>query len=407
MIRLVRALPGGAGAPIIAHCMSAPRPHLPFFSSALSWNFALGMTQLLIPLYARELGFSGIAIGALVALPIVFQIAFNLIGGAWTDRLGGMTIARGAFVATVAAGAMFAVSSSFAGLLAAQMAMIVARATYWPASWSVASTLPGDHSRVMGSLNAVSGLGQIAGTVAAGMVIAWWGFGAGFWTVSVMGAASFALALSFRSEPPKTKGGPPPMLATYAMLLRRRTVYYGIMCAFMSALPFSLSVSFYPILLVEQGFDSEAAGWLVGLRAGGSIAAGAVLARFVRRADDPTVPLVSALIVAASVGLVALFRDAVVIGVFMLGVGLGSGIMTIYFQVLVSAFSSPEYRGSAMALAGMGWSVSHLSTPILMGWLADAYGIHIAFYVLGALAFAVSLALLPMYRWARGEGAFR
>jgi MFS family permease len=387
--------------------MSTTRAHLPFYSSALAWNFALGMTQLLIPLYARELGFSGLAIGSLVALPIVFQMIFNLIGGAWTDRLGGMAIARGAFIATVAAGAVFALSSSFAGLFSAQMLLIVARATYWPASWSVASRLPGDHSRVMGSLNAVSGLGQIGGTVAAGMVIAWWGFGAGFWTVTFMGAASFALALSFRHEPARPKGGPRPMLATYAMLLRRRTVYYGIMCAFMSALPFSLSVSFYPILLVELGFDSEATGWLVGLRAAGSIAAGAVLARFVRRADDRSVPFVSAIIVAASVGLVALFRSPAIIGLFLLGVGLGSGIMTIYFQVLVSAFSSAENRGSAMAIAGMGWSVSHLSTPILMGWLKDHYGIQVAFYVLGGLAFVVSLALLPAYRWARSEGRFR
>src|SRR4051812_38627 len=185
--------------------MKPPSARLPFFSSAFSWNFALGMTQLLIPLYARALGFSGIAIGSLVALPIVFQMLFNLIGGAWTDRLGGMTIARGAFVATVAAGAVFALSDSFAGLFAAQMIMIVARATYWPASWSIASRLPGDHSKVMGSLNAVSGLGQIGGTVAAGMVIAWWGFGAGFWTVAAMGAASFALALSFPQEPRKPK----------------------------------------------------------------------------------------------------------------------------------------------------------------------------------------------------------
>ncbi len=384
-----------------------PRVHLPFYSSALTWNFALGMTQLLIPLYARDLGFSGVAIGSLVALPIVLQAALNLAGGAWTDRVGGMTVARAAFAATVAAGAVFAVSRSFAGLFAAQLMMIVARATYWPASWSVASALPGDHSKVMGSLNAVSGLGQIGGTVAAGAVIAAWGFASGFWTVAVMGAVSFAVALPFRHESSRTHGGAQPMLATYAMLLRRRAVYYGILCAFMSALPFSLSVSFYPILLVEQGFDSEAAGWLVGLRAAGSIAAGGVLARFVRRADERSVPLVSALMVAASVGLVALFRSPVIIGLFLLGVGLGSGIMTIYFQVLVSAFSSAEYRGSAMALAGLGWSVSHLSTPILMGWLKDVWGIHTAFYVMGALAFVASLALLPMYRWARRDGAFR
>ncbi len=372
----------------------------PYFSSAFSWNFALGMTHMLIPLYARELGFSGIAIGSLIALPIVVQMVFNLLGGAWTDRLGGMAIAQGAFAATILAGAMFALSSSFAALLAAQVVMIVARAIYWPASWSLASRLPGDPSRLMGRLNATSSLGQIAGTVAAGLVIAWAGFAAGFWTVSALGAVSLALGFCFRYEPARPKRAPAPMLATYRMLLGRRGIYYGLMCAIVSALPFSLSVSFYPILLIEQGFDTETAGWLLGMRALGSIASGVALARFVRRADDRSAPFVSALIVAASVGLVAWFTDPWVIALFLLGVGLGSGIMTIYFQVLVSAISSSETRGSAMALAGLGWSVSHISAPIAMGWLQDAYGIHAAFYVLGAAAFLYSFALIPAQRWA-------
>ena len=38
-----------------------------------------------------------------------------------------------------------------------------------------------------------------------------------------------------------------------------------------------------------------------------------------------------------------------IVGLFLLGVGLGSGIMTIYFQVLVSAFSSAEYRADGSA----------------------------------------------------------
>src|SRR5260221_10933804 len=67
------------------------------------------------------------------------------------------------------------------------------------------------------------------------------------------------------------------------MLLGRRSIYYGIMCAYISALPFSLSVSFYPILLIEQGFGSEAAGWLLGMRPLGAIGAGGGLERFVRR----------------------------------------------------------------------------------------------------------------------------
>ena len=383
---------------------SATRIFAPFFSSAFSWNFALGMTQLLIPLYARDLGYSGVAIGSLIALPIIVQMIFNLLGGAWTDRIGGMNISLVAFAATAAAGIMFAASSSFAGLLAAQIMMIVARAVYWPASWTLVSQLPGERGRLMGTLNAITSSGQIAGTVGSGMIIAGWGFGAGFLTVAAMGALSFALGLMFRHAPPAREKAPLAMLATYRMLLSRRSIYYGIMCAYISALPFSLSVSFYPILLIEQGFGSEAAGWLVGMRALGAIAAGVVLARFVKHAGDSSVPLASALAIAASVGLVAFFTNPAIIAFFIFGVGLGSGVMTIYFQILVSTLSSGETRGSAMALAGMGWSISHISTPLVMGVLKDLYGIQAAFYALGAFAFVLSFALPPVHRWSLAGG---
>ena len=383
---------------------AASRIYAPFFSSAFSWNFALGMTQLLIPLYARELGYSGVEIGSLIALPIVLQMIFNLIGGAWTDRLGGMNVSLVAFVATAAAGTMFAESSSFAGLFAAQIMMIVARAVYWPASWALVSQLPGARGSLMGTLNAITSFGQIAGTVGAGMIIAGWGFAAGFWTVAAMGVLSFASGLAFRYAPPSRGKALLPLLAGYRALLGRRSIYYGVMCAYLSALPFSLSVSFYPILLIEQGFGSEAAGWLVGMRPLGAIAAGVVLARFVKHADDSSVPLASALAVAASVGLVALFTNPAIIAFFLFGVGLGSGVMTIYFQILVSSLSSDETRGSAMALAGMGWSISHISTPLVMGALADLYGIHAAFYALGAFALLLSLALPPVHRWSLAGG---
>src|SRR5213594_1834133 len=201
---------------------SVTRIFAPFYSSAFSWNFALGMTQLLIPLYARDLGYSGVAIGSLIALPIIVQMIFNLIGG--------MNISLVAFAATAAAGIMFAVSSSFAGLFAAQIMMIVARAVYWPASWTLVSQLPGERSSLMGTLNAITSFGQIAGTVCAGMIIAGWGFGAGFWTVAAMGILSFAFGLAFRYAPPAREKAPLPVLATYRMLLGRRSIHYGIMC---------------------------------------------------------------------------------------------------------------------------------------------------------------------------------
>jgi hypothetical protein len=48
----------------------------------------------------------------------------------------------------------------------------------------------------------------------------------------------------------------------------------------------------------------------------------------------------------------------------------------------------------------MGWSLSHLSTPLVMGFLADRYGIVPAFYVLGGLALAFAILIAWMRRWA-------
>jgi MFS family permease len=378
---------------------SITRIFAPFYSSAFTWNFALGMTQLLIPLYALELGFSGIAIGTLISLPIIVQVIFNLIGGAWTDRVGGMAISLISFAATVAAGVMFALSSSFGALFAAQTMMIVARAVYWPASWTLVSQLPGERSKLMGRLNAVTAFGQIAGTMGGGMIVVASGFAAAFLSVAALGALSFALGLAFRYAPSRPKSKPESMLATYRMLLGKRSLYYAIACAYVSALPFSLGMSFYPILLVEQGFDVQEAGWLVGMRAVGAVAAGVMLARFVKSSDERSVPFVSAITVALSVAVVAWFKNPAIIALFLFGVGVGSGVMTNYFQLLVSSFSSVEYRGSAMALAGMGWSLSHVSIPILMGWLRDSYGIHQAFYVLGAFALLFAFAIPLLQRW--------
>ena len=53
-----------------------------------------------------------------------------------------------------------------------------------------------------------------------------------------------------------------------------------------------------------------------------------------------------------------------------------------------------------MALGGFGFGLSNLSTPILMGLMQDHFGIHRAFYVMGAIAMLWGLALMPMHRWA-------
>jgi predicted MFS family arabinose efflux permease len=375
----------------------------PFFLAASAWNFSLGMSYILVPLYAYELGFSGVAIGGLLSLPVVAHIAIALVGGAYTDRIGGRQMALGAFACFVVAGGIFAVSRSFAALLAGQLFLVISRATFWPAIWSIGSQLPGDRGVQMGRLNATTNGAQILGTGAAGLLVATVGFQAGFWVLAV--ASVGAIASMFRFEPPAApeshaKQG---LFATYRALLRRRTPYYGIACAMYAALPLSLSMSFFPILLVEQGNSSDAAGWLLALRALGGTLIGAWAGRHVGKARGWGLSLAASIWIAICILVVAFFRHPLPVSLLLFGLGVGSGLMTLVFQMLVAETSSPAERGSALALSGVGWQLSHAVVPIVMGILSDRFGVSTAFPILGAAALLLTLGFVPLHRWAMGR----
>jgi predicted MFS family arabinose efflux permease len=375
----------------------------PFLAASSAWNFALGMTYVLVPLYARSLGFSGMAIGSLVSLPILLQVVLNLLGGAYTDRIGGKQLAIVACAFGIVAGLIYSISDTLAGLMAAQFAWIVSRAVFWPSTWAMAAELPGDRSRRFGTLNAITSLAQIAGTSAAGLLVQRFDFHAGFGVFTAV--ALFAtVSIAVFAAPPRKPAPPQPLFANYGALLRRRAMHFGILCAFISALPFSLSMSFYPILMVEIGFSTEEAGWLLAVRGLGAAAAGVVAGRFVRSTAEVRWPLIASTAVGVSVIFVATFPQPSLTTLFLLSVGLGSAIMTLYFQILMSDLSTPQERGSAMALGGMGWSLSHFSTPLIMGALTDIAGIVPAFYVMGAIASVWGLALVPVHRWVFRAG---
>jgi MFS family permease len=376
-------------------------PTAPFFAANFAWNFALGMTYMLVPLYARSQGLSGTGIGILLGIPVFVQMGLNLIGGALTDRIGGYRMAVGACLATGLGGAIYLFATSFAGMLAAQLVLAVGRAMFWPASWSLGTQLPGGEvGKRMGRLNSTGSAGQILGTTGAGVLLGGAGFAAGFGVYVLAALVAFVLMLRFRA-PPRPSAVPQPVFTTYRALLSKRTMYFAMLCAYLSAIPFSLSQSFFPILFVDGGYSSDAAGTVVALRALGSIAAGLAIGRFVREVARYGVPMAAGLLTCGSVAVMPLCVDEPwLAGLFMLALGLGSGVMTIYFQVLVASLSQASQRGSAVALGAFGFSLSHLSTPVLMGTLQDTVGIGNAFHAIGLLGCVVTLCLVPAHRWA-------
>ena len=374
-------------------------PHPFFFLSSLAWNFGLGMTWLAVPLYAYAQGLSNAEIGILFAVPVLAQAPLNLMGGAYTDRIGGRRILLGSCFATIAAGVWFMFAQGFWMLLVGQIVFVLARAAFWPATWAMASELPGARGVQLGRLNAITNFGQIVGTTLCGFLLAAAGFRPTFLVLAATGVIALIAGLGTQAQPPKAAPRR-HVLAAYLPLLRERIIAYTIVCAYLSALPFSLSMSFYPVLLAHYGYGEEASGILLALRAVGSILASLLAARFVRTGPQTLWPVGCGIAVAAAVGFVPLVNHIVPIAFWLLVVGAGTAAMTLYFQITIAEASKPEERGSALALGGLGWSVSHLTTPLVMGFLADRYGIVTGFYALGAFALACAVAIAFLRTWA-------
>jgi MFS family permease len=194
----------------------------------------------------------------------------------------------------------------------------------------------------------VSSAGQILGNGSCGFVLALGGFHLAFGVLAglAVGALLLALGTSQTHRRKATGGG---LFDNYRVLVRMPVLLYGALCAYLSALPFSLAMSFYPLLLQFLGFGEEASGVLLALRAVGGIA---------------------------------------------------SGLITVFFQVTMAELVEPRMLGSAMALGGVGWGVSHLTTPLIMGFLSDRYGIVAGFYVLGGISLAVIGGVALLRNWA-------
>jgi len=86
---------------------------------------------------------SNAEIGALFAAPVLAQVPLNLAGGAYTDRIGGGAIMLGSCWATVVAGVWPHVRPWVLDADVWQIALVLSRAAFWPATWAMASELPG------------------------------------------------------------------------------------------------------------------------------------------------------------------------------------------------------------------------------------------------------------------------
>src|SRR2546426_5446911 len=171
-------------------------------------------------------------IGALFAAPVLAQVPPNLASGAYTDRIGGRRIMLGSCWAIVVAGVWLMFAHGFWMLVLGQLALVLSRAAFWPATWALASELPGERGIQLGRLNAATNIGQIAGTALCGFLLAAVGFQPTFLALAGTGLMAFLAGLGTKPATRRPAVGH-NLLVGYWRLLHQRIIQYSMLCAYL------------------------------------------------------------------------------------------------------------------------------------------------------------------------------
>lgn len=371
--------------------------------AALAWNVCLGLSTLLVPLHARDAGLSAAAIGALFGLPVFVQLVFLLLGGAYADRIGGKKVMLGSCVLFALCASSLLLGAGLAAIVAGQLLLVIARSVFWPAMWSLNAQAGLDDGRGIGRLNAFVNIGQLAGAVAAGLLAAAWGVGAGFLLMIASAGLGALLVQSVQvphSNPPAAPLASSGLATTYLRLLRLPAVHYANLCSFVSAVPLTLGASFVPLLLVDRGLSVDAAGVALSMRAVGAVLAGFAVVHWIARVSSRFASSAIAAVSGACLLALSAVEGPVGAGSLIFALGFLAASMNAYFLLLLPRFAQDEKRGSLIAIGSVGVMVSHICIPVLTGYLAGLWGIQRAFAASAGVAFMCAVALPMLQRRA-------
>ena len=400
---LQRIFKNGHGTTAVS--CSAPRTRSTVLIHWLALLFSIinASVQLLVPLYALRLGYSGLIIGMLAALPSVANVTLRLTFGRLSDRHGETAILRlgGLFYFASAAGMLLSTWLGLALLVGAQLLQGVARSIFWTVAQAYATKLPLRGGLHLSLFNGATNLGMVLGISVAGLWVGVLGYRGAFALVLALAVLYVALTrvlassrtpvLSETVAPPGTKGALPD--------LRLGPLWLAACCAFVNGATWAMASSFHPVYLARLGYGDKAIGLLLMLLPVGMLASSSVSRRIVERSDSME-RLAVGFIVATGLGvaIVPAVRTWLPLTAVILATGFCSGVCNLLYQLSVQRHSDWGARGAMMASVGLFGNLALLVLPTTIGVVLRWVPLNAA--LVGAGAFLMILGV-PAHLSAR------
>ena len=385
----------------------------PAMQRAKVFTYATGMlndsqTELIgfiIPLYAVVLGLSPLELGVLVAAKSFLPSILSIHGGVLMDRYGTRLVMLVMGVACTLMPPLFIVASWFPALLLLQMALGTVLSFGWIGAQALAVRVGRDDPKVVGRFSFFARVGvMIAPTMAGAMwdFLPYWvsflvtaGMGLAFW-LAVRGIPAAALGEERSADAPR----PPfrlrdilPSLSDYIGAIGLMVIPVVAFVVVVSSVRIGSALmqqSFYIIYLKELGLQATIIGLFITLSQL-MAAAGTLSAAWFTRFIHPHWMFLG--MVTASVILIyatPLFGSAFIVLALAIALrGFAQGASQPVMYTILSDAVSRETQATSIGLRATGNRVAGISLPIIMGGVAQVWGLNATFFVSGGLLLAI------------------
>ena len=335
---------------------------------------------------------SGIVVGAYSAAVLVTSVP----AGRLADRLGPRRVTIAATLLFAIAAPLHAFVGSFAELVALRFAAGVFSAVSWSAAlaWAIGSVPPERRGRTAGVINASLPVGAISGPLFGGPLVHLVGQKA---AMGGLGALVLVVAAVAAREPEVGATGHEsvPLLESVRAVARDSWLLSANVALMVLAIAGTTMQTLGSLHLAREGVSQSG----VGIAFTAVAAAGAVttltLVRIADRFDRLRLVGLGTLLLAPSVGVMALPLGTPLFIAAMVAVGIAQaiGFTSAYPLAADGAERSGVGQGVAMGLLSVSWGVGALAGPVATGAVAELANDATAFFLAGSLALVAALAV--------------
>lgn len=346
----------------------------------------VGIIAPIIPIYATDLGATGVTLGLMIAAFSISRAALQPVVGSQSDRHGRKRFLVAGLSLYAVMGLTYTLATSVEHLILIRLFHGVGSAMIMPIAMAYIGDLTprGQEGRYMGMLNIALFAGISAGPILGGVFRDTIGINPAFYAMSALTAASLVLILTLL--PPQRSDreiqSTPGLLTTFRRMLHNNRVVGMLLARMGSMIVMIPTMGFLPILMDRS---MEATGVQIGIVISArTIVTAGLQFPFGKMADRYNkVPLILAgcSVISAGVFLMPFAADFLQLVWLSVLIGIGEALIWPTLGAIAVEEGHQYGQGSMMGVFNMAMSLGVLIGSLVAGSLMDLIGLEYAFYI--------------------------